>query len=60
MKHYTKPILAFVITVAVCYLAMAFAMWEWNPVEWNKGIRAAFAFSVIVLGALSSLITVIK
>jgi len=60
MKHYTKPVLAFVITVVVCYLATAFAIWEWNPGEWNKGIRAAFASITTVVALLVSIMAIFK
>jgi hypothetical protein len=53
MKHYTKPVLAFVVTVVVCYLATAFAMWECNPGNWTQNVRFLFVWCSSTLGLLS-------
>jgi tellurite resistance protein TehA-like permease len=51
-----KKVTIYVISAAVfCYLALAFATLQINPLKWDAGVRIAFVmFAPVVVGLVYS------
>lgn len=49
MKKLTKLTIAAILIIAVCYIAFAFILAQWNPMCWFMELRALFVVACCVL-----------